>query len=179
MDALDVTVRDATLADTAALLNIYAPYVRDTAVSFEWEVPSVEEFRRRMDEVLRAGYPFLVAERGGTPVGYASLHPFVGRAAYAWNAETTIYLDKGARGAGVGRLLYTAIEVAARDRGILALDACIGVPREADDPFLTDASVRFHEAMGYGEVGRFEACGRKFDRWYDMVWMEKRLAEPF
>ena len=172
-------IRLATPQDAVRALCVYAPYVRGTAVSFEYDVPTVAEFSERIRAILERGDPFVVAEEGSAVVGYASLRPFVGREAYRHNAETTIYRHMGARGRGVGRALYRALEDEARARDILALEACIGVPREPDDPYLTDASVRFHSAMGYREVGRFEACGRKFDRWYDMVWMEKRLAEPF
>lgn len=176
MDPATVTVREAVPADGERLLAVYAPYVRQTAVSFDYEVPTVQAFSDRIASVLAAGHPFLVAEEDGVALGYACLGPFVGRAAYGWNAETSIYVHWGARGRGIGRALHGALERAAAERSILALEACIGVPRTADDPHLTDASRRFHRAMGYSEVGRFESCGYKFGRWYDMVWMEKRLA---
>lgn len=176
MEPSTVTVRDAVPADGERLLAVYAPYVRETAVSFDYEVPTAAEFSHRIASVLDAGYPFLVAEEDGVALGYACLGPFVGRAAYGWNAETSIYVAWDARGRGIGRTLHGVLERAASERSILALEACIGVPRTADDPHLTDASRHFHRAMGYREVGRFDSCGYKFRRWYDMVWMEKRLA---
>ena len=171
----DILIRPAVPEDAAGLLSIYAPYVEDTAITFEWEVPSLEAFRDRMVRIL-GDHPYLAAERGGDLVGYACTGPFVGRAAYGWSAETTIYLRMDCRKQGVGGRLYRALEEVSRARGIRNLYACIGDPEEEDE-YLTRNSQRFHEHMGYGLVGRFDRCGYKFGRWYHMIWMEKLIGD--
>ncbi|MDO4281629.1 MAG: GNAT family N-acetyltransferase [Peptococcaceae bacterium] len=168
------TIRVARLADAEALLTIYAPYVRETAISFEYEVPSVAEFSARMTRIM-AHYPYLVAEENGTILGYAYAAPFIQRAAYDWSAEATIYLDRDARHQGLGRKLYTALEALLRAQGLCNLCACIAVPTAADDPYVSRNSIDFHLHMGYRFVGQFENSGYKFDRWYHMAWVEKSL----
>lgn len=170
----NVRLRAARLSDAAELLAIYAPYVEDTAISFETVVPSLEEFTQRMLQRLPR-YPYLVAERGGELLGYAYLSPFVGRAAYDWAAETTIYLRADTRRMGVGKMLYAALESLARAQGIINLEACIGWT-DTPDEHLTNNSAEFHAHLGYRMVGRFYKCGYKFGTWYDMVWMEKLLG---
>ena len=103
------TIKIATPADAERLLQIYAPYVTDTAISFEYTVPSVTEFRTRINNTLQK-YPYLVAEHNGQIVGYTYAGPFIARAAYGWNVETTIYLQKDKKKAGIGRALYEALE---------------------------------------------------------------------
>lgn len=179
MDRLeDLRIRPATSEDASALLAIYAPYVRDTAITFEYEVPSREEFSARIERTLER-YPYLVAERGNTPVGYAYASPFKSRAAYDWSVETSIYVEKGARRGGVGAMLHAALESSLRAMGIVNMCACITVPAagEPDDERANRNSMRFHERMGYRLVGEFQKSGYKFERWYDMVWMEKHLGE--
>ncbi len=171
----NVRLRTARPSDAAGLLALYAPYVEDTAISFETVVPSLEEFTQRMVNKLPR-YPYIVAECGGELLGYAYLSPFVGRAAYDWAAETTIYLRLDCRHMGVGKMLYTALEDIARAQGIINLEACIGWT-DTPDEHLTNNSAEFHAHLGYRMVGRFDKCGRKFGRWYDMVWMEKLLCE--
>ena len=173
--AAAITIRTAALPDAERLLEIYRPYVEETAITFEYDVPTIDEFRGRMTRVLEK-YPYLVAERDGTIVGYAYAGPFVGRAAYDWSVETTIYLDRAVRRQGIGGRLYAALETALAAMGILNLNACIGYP-EAEDEHLTRNSVEFHAHLGYEWVGQFHNCGYKFGRWYHMVWMEKMLGE--
>ena len=173
--AAAITIRTAALPDAERLLEIYRPYVEETAITFEYDVPTIDEFRGRMTRVLEK-YPYLVAERDGTIVGYAYAGPFVGRAAYDWSVETTIYLDRAVRRQGIGKALYTALETVLGAMGILNLNACIGYP-EVEDEHLTRNSVEFHAHLGYQWVGQFHNCGYKFGRWYHMVWMEKMLGE--
>ena len=171
------TIKIATPADAERLLQIYAPYVTDTAISFEYTVPSVTEFRTRINNTLQK-YPYLVAEHNGQIVGYTYAGPFIARAAYGWNVETTIYLQKDKKKAGIGRALYEALEKALTLQNILTANACIGYP-ETEDAYLTLNSIQFHEHLGYRMVGVFHQCGYKFGKWYDMVWMEKLLdAHP-
>lgn len=169
-----VNIQLATPADAAALLAIYARYVEQTAVTFECAVPTLEDFTGRMERVL-ARFPYLKAVEDGRILGYAYAGPFHPREAYAWCVETTIYLDPAARRQGVGRQLYGVLEQALAAQNVLNLNACIAYPIREDEHLTLD-SVRFHEKMGYRMAGHFHACGRKFGRWYDMVWMEKMLG---
>ena len=166
-----IVIRDASLMDAEAMQAIYAPYVERTAITFEVEAPSVEEFRRRVRHTQEK-YPWLVAERNGEVLGYAYLGEFKSRAAYAHSAETSIYVRMDAHGMGIGRALYVSLEERAQAMGLLNLNACIAYTETADD-YLTDASVRFHERMGYVRCAHFHQCARKFGHWYNMIWMEK------
>ena len=167
-------LRGATAADAEALLAIYAPYVRHTAITFEVEVPTAEEFRRRILGTLEK-YPYLCLEAEGTAAGYAYASPFRSRKAYQWVAETSVYLAPGARKRGWGRLLCEALEERCRAMGLVSLYACITVPREEGDPYVTGDSAAFHAHLGYRLLGRFPGSGSKFGRWYDTVIMEKPL----
>lgn len=164
-------VRNAVLEDAERLVEIYGYYVEKTAVSFEHEVPSVDGFRQRIEERL-GKYPYLVLEEDGKVQGYAYAGAFIPRAAYDHCCELTIYLDKDARGRGYGRMLYEALEEALKADGYRNLYACIGDPIEEDE-YLTRASEKFHERMGFVKVGEFHKCGYKFGRLYNMIWMEK------
>lgn len=170
-----VTVRMASPADAAALLSIYRPYVETTAITFEYEVPTEEEFAARIAKTLQR-YPYLVAEENGVVVGYAYAGALKERRAYDWSVETSIYVAKDAHGKGVGRSLYEALEAVLQRQGICNVNACIAAPIEEDET-LTRDSIRFHERMGYVLVGEFHRCGSKFGRWYNMVWMEKMIGE--
>lgn len=267
------TFRVARPEDAEALLAIYAPYVEETAITFEYEVPSVEAFRARIAHTL-ATYPYIVAVEwqpanagtglvdgasascldraeanagtahvDGTPVssapasgadevteahrtseriiGYAYVGRMHERAAYDWSVETSIYVDRCARKHGLGRQLYERLEAILRAMNIISVNACIaypgtmnptvdaataadrlqnahigiGDPNTADrarkdlregsadsgvdigeDPYLNTNSPDFHAHLGYQLVGHFHACAYKFDRWYDMIWMEKWIA---
>lgn len=173
MDTNEIKIRPATEADAAEILNIYAPYITDTAITFEYDVPTLEEFTGRIRHTLEK-YPYLVAVRDSEIIGYAYAGAFYGRAAYDWSAETTIYVKKGCSHSGVGKLLYQALETALKAQNIINLYACIGYP-EVEDEYLTKNSAQFHAHLGYRMVGEFYHCGYKFDRWYNMVWMEKLL----
>lgn len=168
------TLRIARSEDADALLAIYAPYVERTAITFEYEVPTLNEFRERIRHTL-ARYPYLVLEKKGAILGYAYASPFKPRAAYSWDTELSIYLDQEKRGKGYGALLYKSLEFALKMQGILNLNACIAYPPKEDE-YLTRGSVRFHKHMGFSKAGHFHKCGYKFDRWYDMVWMEKSIG---
>lgn len=170
-----VTIRIATEEDAGELLSIYEGYVRNTAITFEYDVPSEEEFRGRIRHTLEK-YPYLAAEEDGKIIGYAYAGPFHERAAYDWAVETSIYVVADCRQHGVGRKLYEALEEKLKKQGILNVNACIAYPR-VEDEYLTKDSVKFHEKLGYQMVGTFHECGYKFNRWYDMVWMEKFIGE--
>ncbi len=159
-------LRYATLEDAQALLDIYAPYIA-TPISFEYDVPSVEEFRGRIQDISQ-GYPYLVYEENGKILGYAYAHRHMERAAYQWNAETTIYLREDVKRQGIGRLLYTTLLDILRLQGIRIAYGCI--------TYSNEASLRFHKALGFTEVGVFREAGYKDGAWRDIAWYEKILA---
>ena len=168
-------IRFAKEADAAELLAIYAPYVKNTAITFECDVPSAEEFTQRIRSVS-SRYPYIAAELDGEIIGYAYASAFHTRAAYDWSVEMSIYLKQEKRRLGIGGKLYDIMEAILRKQGFLNLNACIAYS-DIEDETLTNASVRFHEKRGFSIIGRFSKCGYKFNRWYDMVWMEKHIGE--
>lgn len=168
-------IRTVLLNDAERLREIYAWYVEQTAITFDYNTPSEEEFWEHIQDTLKK-YPYLVLEDDGVIYGYAYAGPFKGRAAYGRSCEVTIYLDHEAKGRGYGRKLYGALEKELKKRGFLNLYACIGDPIEEDE-FLTRNSEQFHHHMGYTKVGTFHKCGYKFGRWYNMIWMEKFIGE--
>ena len=229
-----IKLRLATPQDVEALLEIYAPYVKQTAISFEYDVPSAAEFAERIEQTLQR-YPYLLAYasdeatfanderdenfkisagaagaeseilpadearncasgaakqnganliasvkqsgvnlKSGQILGYAYASAFKERAAYDWSTESSVYVSQNAHAFGIGRLLYEALERTLRAQNIANMNACIAC---GDDEYLNDASVRFHERMGFRFVGRFQHCAYKFGRWYDMAWMQKPIGE--
>ena len=171
----NIVIRSVSLNDAEALLNIYAYYVKNTAITFEYDVPTLEEFKQRITNTLKK-YPYLVVVKEGTILGYTYAGVFKNRAAYDWSAEVTIYLKYDAVKCGLGRMLYEALETEMKKRGFLNLYACIGYPIEEDE-YLTRNSAEFHAHLGYQTVGEFHKCGYKFGRWYNMIWMEKLIGE--
>lgn len=160
-------IRIATPEDAPALVAIYAPYVEHTSITFEYEVPSVEEFAGRIRNTLTR-YPYLVAEEDGHPVGYAYASAFKSRAAYDWSVETSIYVSKETRSHGIGSALYAALEEYLEAQHICNVCACITYPNPP--------SIAFHEKHGYETVAHFHASGYKLGSWHDMIWMEKTLC---
>ena len=169
-----ILLRVASPQDAPALLDLYAPYVRKTAITFEYQVPSVEEFSQRISHTLQK-YPFLAAEKDGHLIGYAYAGSFHARPAYDWAVETSIYVDRLCCKKGVGRLLHDALQAALFTQGICNMNACIACPAGETDKYLTRNSLQFHAHMGYRLVGEFSACGYKFGRWYNVAWMEKHI----
>ncbi len=168
-------IRDAKISDAPRLLEIYAYYVVNTAITFEYDVPALDAFVRRMESIMER-YPYLVAEADGIVQGYAYANVFVGRAAYRFSCELSIYADRDARGKGCGRALYEALEARLKAMGIRNLYACIADP-DREDEYLTRNSEQFHRHLGFTKVGAFHHCGFKFNRWYNMIWMEKIIGE--
>ncbi|HJA65604.1 MAG TPA: GNAT family N-acetyltransferase [Candidatus Mediterraneibacter cottocaccae] len=171
----DIRIRTASPEDAEAVREIYAPYVEKTAVTFEYETPDTDEFRKRIETVLKK-YPWIVAEQKGRIAGYAYADTFKERAAYTWSVETSIYVKEGMKRTGIGKRLYGTLEQILSAQHILNLNACIAYT-ENEDTYLTQDSVHFHERSGYHFVGKFQKCGYKFGRWYDMVWMEKHIGK--
>ena len=168
-------IRLASADDAEEILAIYAPYVRKTAVTFEYEVPDPGEFRSRIEETLK-NYPYLVAAEAGRILGYAYAGAFRKRIAYQHSAEMSIYLDEHCRQHGIGRLLYRELEKRLPEQNVFSAYAGVTTTERENDAFLTDASVRFHEKMGYAKIGEYHLCGYKFDQWYNVAWFEKTLG---
>ncbi len=170
----DYVIRDARVEDAAQLVEIYSYYITDTAVSFEYDVPSVEEFAERIRKIS-AKYPYLVCELDGRIVGYVYAGRYSPREAYNWTVTTSIYLAKDHRRQGAGTLLYTELEKRLRDMGIVNLLAGVAYS-DKEDEYLSHDSYAFHLKSGYTEVANMKAVGKKFDRWYDLLWFQKRLV---
>lgn len=164
----EIMIRMATVFDAPKLLEIYAPYVRETAITFEYTVPTVHEFETRIAKILTR-YPYLVAIKEGEIIGYAYVSSFKERAAYDWAVETTVYIKQNQRGSGIGKLLYLKLEELVKKQNVINMNACIAYPNPD--------SIGFHEHLGYKMVAHFTKCGYKLNRWYDMIWMEKILEE--
>ena len=169
-------IRLATAEDAKSIQRIYAPYVEKTAITFEYDTPDIEVFQNRMTKTLEE-YPYLVAVEQEKIIGYAYAGSFHSRAAYKHAAEVSIYLDEKWRKKGVGKQLYRELESRLIRQNVFVLYACITVTDRKNDENLTDASICFHEKMGYTLVGRHNLCGYKFNKWYSVVWMEKFIAD--
>lgn len=163
-----MAIRNAVQADVPAMLKIYDRYVRNTAVTFEYETPTAEEFSLRLREHT-AVYPWLVWEENGQVLGYAYAGRPFERAAYAWNAEISCYLEQSVQRKGIGRALYAAIEKILADMGVRRVYAIV-TSANAD-------SLAFHQAVGYRAFAVFQNAGFKFGQWYDVTWLEKELCK--
>lgn len=163
-----ITVRKAAPADAAALVAIYAPYVQETTITFDYEVPSEAEFAQKINETIYT-YPYLVAEENGKILGYAYAHAYKERAAYDWAVEVSVYVDSKKHGQGTGKILYQTLETVLEKQNVAILTACITGGNQT--------SLRFHEKLGYQEVANFPKIGYKFDQWLDVVWLQKYLTE--
>jgi L-amino acid N-acyltransferase YncA len=159
-------IRPALLSDAATMLAIYAPIVRDTAISFELDPPSLSEFEERVLKYSR-DWVWLVAEVDGKVVGYAYGSSHRERPAYQWSTETSAYVAEAARGNGIGTLLYQALLPALAGRGYCNAYAGIALPNKP--------SVALHESVGFRFIGTFPSVGRKFNRWHDVGWFHCQL----
>ena len=160
-------IRNATEADLSAILDIYAPYVLHTTVSFEYTVPTQEEFLQRFRDVT-AQFPWLVWEEDGRILGYCYATRPYARAAYSWCAEPSIYIHPQAHGRGIGRQLYRVLEQCLKLQGYQVLYTIVTGENSG--------SLAFHERMGYTTCGVFSDCAWKFGRSLGIRWMEKRLS---
>lgn len=161
------TIRRAEAGDAAALLEIYRPFITDTVVTFEYDVPTADEFAGRITDTL-TDFPYLVCEGDGKLVGYAYAHHIRERAAYDWAVELSIYLAPEAQGRGVGTVLYQCLIDLLDMQNIRILYGCVTLPNEG--------SRRLHEKLGFVLTGVWHGSGWKFGRWHDVGWFEKRLG---
>ena len=166
-------IREAQTDDAERLVQIYSYYVLNTAVSFEYKVPSVDEFKRRIEKT-KEKYPYLVCVESDTIVGYAYAGAYSLREAYSWTVATSIYVDKEQRRRGIGTLLYMELEHRLKAMGIVNLLAGAAYC-DIEDEYLSHDSYNFHKRAGFSEVAHMKSIGRKFDKWYDLVWLQKKL----
>ncbi|MCR5502691.1 MAG: GNAT family N-acetyltransferase [Lachnospiraceae bacterium] len=166
-------IREAKPEDAERLAGIYSYYVTNTAVSFEYNAPSVEEFETRIRKI-GAKYPYLVCTVDDRAVGYAYAGRYSTREAYDWTVTVSIYVDKEYHRMRIGSLLYEELERRLMERGIVNLLAGVAYC-EKEDEYLSHDSCGFHLSKGYEQVAHMKAVGKKFERWYDLLWYQKRL----
>ena len=162
------TIRLANIADAKQILAVYAPFVTDSIISFEYEVPTLDDFENRLQTVA-AEYPWLVVESGNEIVGYAYGGKHRGRTAYNWSVESTIYLAESVHGKGLARVIYISLLDCLRHLGYANAYAGITLPNPK--------SQKFHASMGFQPIGTFKNIGYKFGKWHDTHWMQKDLIK--
>lgn len=162
-----IQIRLARPEDAAALAAIYAPYVRGTSITFEYEAPDAEEFARRIGHI-RPDFPYLICEVDGQPAAYAYASRFHERAAFQWDTELSVYVEKRFHRRGLAQALCGCIINLLREQGYFALYALITMPN--------DSSERLHERLGFHRIAVYPRTGYKLGAWHDMIVMEKRLA---
>lgn len=159
-------IRLAEKTDIPRILEIYSPYVLNTTYSFEYTVPTLEEFTRRFEEIT-ARFPWIVYEENGEVLGYAYGSAPFDRAAYQWMAEASVYLSEGAHRRGIGRKLYMTLERILQRQGFVRVYALVTEENTG--------SLDFHRAVGYRDCVTFDRCGYKQGRWLGVIWLEKSL----
>ncbi|MDE3722118.1 GNAT family N-acetyltransferase [Nocardiopsis sp. N85] len=162
------TVRDATPADAAACADVYAPYVTDTAITFELDPPTTEEMVERIATARRDHAWLVLEDATGDVLGYAYGGAFRARPAYRWSCEVSVYLRRGVRRTGAGRALYGALLPRLAERGMTRAIACMTLPN--------DASLGLHRSLGFTDVGVMHRVGRKHGVWHDVAWAELDLT---
>ena len=159
-------IRPATRADLPGILEIYNEAVLNTTATYDYEPRTLEHRTQWFEERQREGYPIFVAvDEAGRVVGWSALNPFHARIGYRFTSENSVYVAADARGRGVGKLLLAPLIEGAKARGLHAIIAVIDAQNEA--------SIRLHAAFGFEKVGLFKQTGFKFNRWLDVVYMER------
>ncbi len=169
----NLKVRKVQISDADRLAEIYSYYVLNTAVSFEYEAPSADEFVKRIETTIKK-YPYLVCEKDDQVVGYAYAGAYSVREAYSWTVSTSIYVDKDHRREGIGSLLYASLENELKKQGVINLLAGVAFS-EKEDEYLSHDSYQFHLKEGYEKVAHIKTIGKKFNRWYDLLWLQKKI----
>lgn len=173
MVAKEYKIREVKLEDAERLAEIYSYYVQNTAVSFEYQAPSASEFEDRIRKTVER-YPYIVCTYNDRVVGYAYAGAYSAREAYNWTATTSIYVDKDFRRKKIGSSLYSELETRLRKQGIVNILAGVAYS-ENEDEYLTHDSLNFHLKEGYTQVAHMKSIGKKFERWYDLIWLQKKL----
>jgi len=165
---MSLTIRLATSDDAGWIADIYAPYVRDTVISFEMEPPAADEMARRIEATLEV-YPWLVAAEAGQPLGYAYASQHRTRAAYRWSCDVSVYVAPQAQRKGVGMQLYVRLLDMLAGQGFRNAFAGIALPNTA--------SVGLHERLGFMHLGTYRDVGYKLGAWHDVGWWQKILSD--
>jgi phosphinothricin acetyltransferase len=160
-------IRHADPDDAAGCLDVYRAFADDTAVSFEHEAPSLEEFQQRITRISRT-HAFLVADERGSIAGFAYAGVHRERVAYRWTCEVSVYLGEDFRGQGLGRALYDALFPLLERQGYRMMLAGISVPNPA--------SVALHRSLGFEEIGVYRRIGWKAGDWRDVMWLARQLG---
>ncbi|HHY81850.1 MAG TPA: N-acetyltransferase [Clostridiales bacterium] len=163
-----ISFRLAQETDAEEILRIYEPYIKYTAITFECETPSVDEFKRRIREIS-SDYPYIVCILDGKIIGYAYAHRHMERAAYQWNVELSVYIDKAYLRHGVGKALYSALIEILKKQNVRNVYGCITSPNENSE--------RLHKYFGFKKIGVFHNTGYKCGAWHDVVWYEKAIGD--
>jgi L-amino acid N-acyltransferase YncA len=154
--------------DIQSVLNIYRPYVLNTYITFEYDVPTFEEFSKKI-RTITLEYPWLVCLQDNQIIGYAYASEHRHRTAYKWSPESTIYLTENMQGKGIGRILYSTLFDILRLQGFFNVYAGVGMPNEKSE--------RLHKAVGFQELGIFKKVGYKLGKWHDTKWFQLHLQE--
>ena len=162
-------IRLAKETDAQRVLEIYSPFVLNTAISFETKVPSLSEIKDRITETLTK-FPYLIYESDDQVVGYAYAGAHRSRCAYGWSVESSVYVDPRFHGRKIGSKLCRALFDLLKTQQIVNIYACIALPNEA--------SVRLHESLGFKAIGRFEDVGFKLGKWWDVGWWQLQIQKP-
>jgi len=165
---MELSIRPATLEDAEAILAIYRPYIESTSITFEYEVPSEEEFRLRMKTICEK-FPWLVCMVDGKTAGYAYASPHHERAAYQWNADLSVYVSNECQGMGIGTILYAALINLLKAQGFYNLYVLIAYPNKKSESL--------HRHFGFTDVGLYKNTGYKFGEWHDVLCMVKTLRD--
>jgi len=163
-----IRIRFANRNDAEGILAIYAPYIKESSVTFEYEVEEAAKFCEKIEHVLE-DYPWLVAEKNGIIIGYAYATRHRDRSAYQWCAESSIYVHSDYAGNRVGSILYETLHEILIKQNIVNLYAGIAQPNEP--------STMFHIRMGFTPVGVYKKVGYKNGQWHDVVWVHKTLIK--
>lgn len=167
MDKLNI--RQVTIEDTKDILKIYEPYILNTPITFEYDVPSIKEFEERIRKIT-SKYPYLVCEENNEIIGYAYASEYKGRKAYDYTVELSIYIKEGYNKKGIGKNLYMALIEILKKQNFKIVYACITVHK-------TLGSNKFHEKLGFKEIGFFEKSGYKDNNWYDTAWYSLEIGK--
>ena len=166
----DIFTRASTANDLRAIKEIYAHHVLNGTGTFETVPPSLDEMQTRCADVLQKSLPYIVAERDGKVLGFSYANWFKPRPAYRFSTEYSVYVAPGSMGQGIGAALMTQLLALLEARGIRHVMAVIG---DSDNT----GSINLHRRMGFSHVGTMRGCGWKFERWLDIVLMERTLGK--
>lgn len=165
---MNMIIRPVRKTDAMDILEIYVPYITDTVITFETEVPTIEEFIARIERIKNK-YPYLVCEIDGKVVGYAYASRHSERSAYKYSVDVSIYVKADSQSKGIGKVLYTHLFKVLQEYNYYTAYAGITLPN--------DKSIGLHKHFGFAEVGRYHNVGYKNGKWLDVIWLEKPLKE--